>query len=91
MTAPARPVSPEWIAEFRKKAVLFGENGNGWGALREAFRHVDHLEDALGNVRLLAMRLHRTDPANAEHFLRFCREVGVEGSVLRTNTEEPPE
>lgn len=39
---------------------------------------------ALENVRMLAMRLRRTEPENAAHFLRFCAEVGVTGSVLRS-------
>lgn len=42
---------------------------------------------ALRNVRTLAVRLRRTDPENAAHFLRFCEEAGVVGNVLRG--EEP--
>lgn len=38
---------------------------------------------SLENVRALALRMRKTDPANAEHLLRFCREAGVEGSILR--------
>ena len=39
---------------------------------------------ALENVRALAARLRRSDPATGEQLLRFCREGGVEGSVLRS-------
>ena len=35
------------------------------------------------NVAALAKRLQKTDPENAEHFLRFCREAGWEDSILR--------
>lgn len=35
------------------------------------------------NVAMLAKRLRKTDPENAEHFLRFCREAGWEDSILR--------
>lgn len=42
---------------------------------------------ALENVRALAARLHKTDPTNAEHLLRFCRDGGVEGSVVRTEED----
>lgn len=38
---------------------------------------------ALRNVLMLSKRLRKTDPANAEHLVRFCREGGVEDSVLR--------
>jgi hypothetical protein len=42
---------------------------------------------ALRNVRALAKRLHRTDPENAAHLLRFCDEAGVIDRFLRV--EEP--
>jgi hypothetical protein len=38
---------------------------------------------AIENVAMLAKRLRKTDPVNAEHFLRFCREAGWEDSILR--------
>lgn len=38
---------------------------------------------AIENVAMLAKRLHKTDPENAAHFLRFCREAGWEDSILR--------
>lgn len=40
-------------------------------------------EQAIHNVAALAKRLRRTDPENAEHLLRFCREAGWEDSILR--------
>jgi hypothetical protein len=42
---------------------------------------------ALRNVRAMAKRLHRTDPENAAHLLRFCDEAGVIDRFLRV--EEP--
>lgn len=42
---------------------------------------------ALENVRMLAMRMRRTDAVNAEHLLRFCHEAGVVGSVLRGGSQ----
>lgn len=38
---------------------------------------------AIENVAALAKRLRKTDPENAEHLLRFCREAGWEDSILR--------
>jgi hypothetical protein len=38
---------------------------------------------ALRNVRALAKRLHRTDPENAAHLLRFCDEAGVKDNIMR--------
>jgi hypothetical protein len=38
---------------------------------------------AIQNVAALAKRLRKTDPENAEHFLRFCREAGWEDSILK--------
>lgn len=38
---------------------------------------------AIENVAALAKRLHKTDPENAEHLARFCREAGIEDSILR--------
>lgn len=38
---------------------------------------------AIQNVAALAKRLRKTDPENAEHFLRFCREAGWKDSILR--------
>lgn len=46
--------------------------------------------NALDNVRLLAMRLRRTDPVNAGHLLRFCASAGVVGSVLRADDDSDP-
>lgn len=43
----------------------------------------DHALLAIHNVAALAKRLRKTDPENAEHFLRFCREAGWEDSILR--------
>jgi hypothetical protein len=42
---------------------------------------------AIENVAMLAKRLRKTDPENAEHFLRFCREAGWEDSILRGDSE----
>jgi hypothetical protein len=44
---------------------------------------IERLKSALKNVRALAMQLRKVDPTNAAHFLRFCEEAGVVGSVLR--------
>lgn len=49
----------------------------------DAERRLERAEDALQNVRMLAMRMRRTDPENAAHLLRFCEDVGIVGSVLR--------
>lgn len=38
---------------------------------------------AIHNVAALAKRLRKTDPENAEHLLRLCREAGWEDSILR--------
>lgn len=43
---------------------------------------------ALENIRMLAMRMRRTAPEEAEHLLRFCREAGVVGSVMRESDGE---
>jgi hypothetical protein len=48
------------------------------------------LERALRNVRLLALRLRRTDPVNAAHFIRFCEEAGVHAQILRDDTTREP-
>jgi hypothetical protein len=37
----------------------------------------------ISNIALLAKRIRKTDPINASHLLRFCREAGWEYSVLR--------
>ena len=42
---------------------------------------------AIENVAMLAKRLRKTDPENAEHLLRFCREAGWEDSILRGDEE----
>jgi len=39
---------------------------------------------ALDNIRMLAKRIHKTDPENAEHLLRFCEEGGSMDPVLRS-------
>jgi hypothetical protein len=39
--------------------------------------------NALKNVRMLAMRLRKSDPINADHLVRFCADAGIVGSVLR--------
>lgn len=44
---------------------------------------IAELERALRNVRLLAARVRRKDPENAEHLLRFCSEAGVLPSIVR--------
>ena len=50
----------------------------------EAIEHaVRPLVDALRNIRMLAMRLRKSDPENAAHFVRFCADAGIVGSVLR--------
>jgi hypothetical protein len=41
---------------------------------------------AIHNVAALAKRLRKTDPENAAHLLRFCREAGWEDSILRNDT-----
>lgn len=43
-----------------------------------------HLTAALENVRALAARMQRREvPDAADHLLRFCRDVGIEASILR--------
>lgn len=49
----------------------------------DAEQRLERAENALQNVRMLAMRMRRTDPENAAHLLRFCEDVGIVGSVLR--------
>lgn len=46
----------------------------------------DRLRLALENVRQLASRMQRRDPGSedAGHLLRFCAEVGVVPSILRS-------
>ena len=51
-------------------------------ALKEAERQRDELWTALENCRLLAARHHTEEWAS--HILRFCSDVGVTGSPLRT-------
>lgn len=38
---------------------------------------------ALENVRMLAVRMRKSDPENADQLLRFCAAAGVVGNVLR--------
>jgi hypothetical protein len=42
---------------------------------------------AIHNVAALAKRIRKTDPENAEHLVRFCREAGVEDSVTRAEAD----
>jgi hypothetical protein len=60
-------------------------------ALRSANKRAAELERALENVRMLvATRKKRFDPEMAGHLLRFCREAGIEGSVLRDAEPKDP-
>jgi hypothetical protein len=62
------------IREARRiLAALSGQPSQGWSERK-----------ALENCRLLAAReFHKTKDPLWEHILRFCKEAGVEGSLLR--------
>lgn len=45
----------------------------------------DQMSTALRNVLMLSKRIRKTDPENAEHLVRFCREAGVEDSIVRSD------
>lgn len=51
-------------------------------------RENEQLRGALRNVRALAARALRKGfgEGNAEHLLRFCREVGIEAQILRDDS-----
>ena len=53
--------------------------------LRDLEARAARLEAALRDCRMLAVatRIRRGDP-DWQHIVRFCREAGVDGSVLRT-------
>lgn len=51
--------------------------------LRELGEESDRMETALRNVLMLSHRIRKTDPENADHLARFCREAGIEPSILR--------
>jgi hypothetical protein len=38
---------------------------------------------ALRSVLMLSRRIRQADPESAEHLVRFCRDGGVEASILR--------
>lgn len=45
---------------------------------------VEKYEYALRNCRLMASReFHKTKGESWDHVLRFCRDAGIEGSILR--------
>lgn len=56
--------------------------------LHEVRKDSDLARRALENVQMLAGRLRKTDPVNAEHLTRFCLEAGVKPSPLRINDAE---
>lgn len=51
--------------------------------LRELGEESDRMSLSLRNVLMLSKRIRKTDPENAEHLVRFCREAGIEDSILR--------
>ena len=72
--------SHQWSAEPHEGlGSHYCHNCNEW----EIEVNYDRALHAIENVAALAKRLRKTDPENAEHLLRFCREAGWEDSILR--------
>lgn len=74
--------------EKQKYAELLRMTQSYVKTLHAAEAERDNLKLALQNVAMLAKRLRKTDPENAEHLLRFCREAGWEDSILREGGTE---
>lgn len=60
------------------------EGGSVFTFSEDSLAEAAQARRSLESVRMLAMRLRRTDPENAAHLLRFCAEAGVTGNVLRS-------
>lgn len=60
-----------------------GDEANEYERVEFAGAELERLTRNMHNVRMLAHKMRRTDPINAEHLLRFCKAAGIEGSVLR--------
>ena len=75
----------DWSAETHEGVPSrFCHNCNEW----EIEVNYDRALLAIHNDAALARRLRKTDPENAEHLLRFCREAGWEDSILRDDEED---
>ena len=60
--------------------------------IEELRKERDAMEKSLKNCRLLAAReFHKTNDEVWGHVLRFCKEAGVEGSLLRESPAVGPE